>query len=224
MLPLKMKNIKGQKFDRLLVLRYLYSKKGRAHWLCLCSCGNKVIVSGKNLRNGNTKSCGCLNIDRIRERSRAKLENQRFGRLTVIELSYIKNQKTYWKCKCDCGNITIVVASKLKNGHTKSCGCLQKELMSKKIGKANSNWKGGITSEKYLIRSSIKYKIWRDKVFKRDNYTCQMCGKRGGKLQAHHKFLFSKFPRLRFTISNGITLCKNCHNKIKWEEIYFKIK
>jgi 5-methylcytosine-specific restriction endonuclease McrA len=222
MLSPRVKDIKGKRFGRLLVLRYLYLKRGKAYWLCLCDCGNKVIVDGGHLKSGHTKSCGCLNIDKIRERSRAKLKGQRFGRLVVIKFSHVKNGRTYWKCKCDCGNIAIVVANKLKSGHIKSCGCLRRETMSKRIGRANPNWKNSATSKNQLIRNSIKYKNWRDKVFERDNYTCQMCGKRGGKLQAHHKFPFSKFPMLRFEVRNGITLCEECHNRIKWEEIHFK--
>lgn len=55
-----MKNIVGQKFNRLLVTgRASTTKDGRITWFCLCDCGNTVIASGKGLRNGHTKSCGC---------------------------------------------------------------------------------------------------------------------------------------------------------------------
>lgn len=55
----------GNKYDRLTVLErsdsYKYSYGGSAaQWLCECACGNRVIVVGKNLRSGNTRSCGCL--------------------------------------------------------------------------------------------------------------------------------------------------------------------
>ena len=53
---------------------------------------------------------------------------ERFGRLVVVaQDKYIKNRGTYWLCKCDCGNMTIVIGQNLRNGHTKSCGCLGKE-------------------------------------------------------------------------------------------------
>ena len=61
------------------------------------------------------------------------------------------------------------------------------------------------------IRNSNKYIEWRKNVFERDDYTCQICGKIGGELNAHHKKSFSKYEDLRFTLSNGITLCKECH-------------
>jgi 5-methylcytosine-specific restriction endonuclease McrA len=94
------------------------------------------------------------------------------------------------------------------------------EVARARTGKNNPSWKGGVTPENHLIRSSADYKNWRTKVFEKDNWTCQMCGKRGGRLEAHHKFPFSKFPRLRFKGANGITLCERCHNEIKWEEIF----
>ena len=52
---------------------------------------------------------------------------------------------------------------------------------------------------------------WRKAVFKRDGYTCQTCGKKGGHLNAHHIKSFSKHEELRYDLNNGITLCKPCH-------------
>lgn len=50
------------------------------------------------------------------------LTGQRFGRLTVIERDTSRTDRVYWWCRCDCGNITSVVARDLRNGKTKSCG------------------------------------------------------------------------------------------------------
>jgi len=52
---------------------------------------------------------------------------KKFGRLTVLELAYKKDYKPHYKCRCECGNETIVSKSNLQNGHTKSCGCLRKK-------------------------------------------------------------------------------------------------
>jgi 5-methylcytosine-specific restriction endonuclease McrA len=70
-----------------------------------------------------------------------------------------------------------------------------------------------------------EYKAWRLSVYKRDNFTCQYpnCGRKGfsAKIQAHHIKRWADFPELRFLVSNGITLCKRCHNNIeKQEEIF----
>jgi len=61
-------------------------------------------------------------------------------------------------------------------------------------------------------RNTPQYTRWRKDVFKRDNFTCQDCGQRGGELQAHHIKPFSKYLKLRHEVSNGVTLCKRCHN------------
>ena len=54
---------------------------------------------------------------------------------------------------------------------------------------------------------------WRTKIFNRDNYTCKCCGKKGGRLQAHHIKGYKKYPKLRYELNNGITLCIKCHQK-----------
>lgn len=60
-------------------------------------------------------------------------------------------------------------------------------------------------------RNSPEYREWRDSVFQRDDYTCQKCGLRGGELNAHHIKPFAKYKDLRLDVSNGITLCIDCH-------------
>lgn len=87
-----------------------------------------------------------------------------------------------------------------------------RHFTSEMVSGANGcNWKGGITPEIIRIRTSTVYAKWRKAVFERDNYTCQMCGQWGGRLNADHIKRFRDFPELRFEISNGRTLCDPCH-------------
>ena len=60
------------------------------------------------------------------------ITGQRFGRLTVQEFDGREDTHYYWKCVCDCGNVRRVGRTHLRNGHTKSCGCLSKEVTSKR--------------------------------------------------------------------------------------------
>ena len=79
-------------------------------------------------------------------------------------------------------------------------------------GEKSHFWKGGISPQNELERKSARYKRWRERVFKRDNYTCRKCGRKGY-LHAHHIKPFAKYPKLRFKVSNGRTLCRECHKK-----------
>ena len=79
-------------------------------------------------------------------------------------------------------------------------------------GEKSHSWKGGMTPIHDRIRKSAEYQIWREHVLKRDNYTCQFCKKRGGKLHADHIKPFALHPDLRFELSNGRTLCIPCHH------------
>lgn len=63
-------------------------------------------------------------------------------------------------------------------------------------------------------RRCAEYKEWRRNVFERDNYTCQVCGMRGVKINAHHIKEYAFFPELRYKAENGVTLCVPCHKEI----------
>lgn len=92
-----------------------------------------------------------------------------------------------------------------------------------KKGHIPSNYKGN-KSLNYSLRRSIEWKVWRSKVFERDNFTCKHCGVRGVYIEPHHivsvkECIEMKNLELVFNIDNGLTLCKPCHDKITFKRI-----
>lgn len=82
---------------------------------------------GKIFKRNNIKTRNLIKNPKLNTGIKEDLLNQRFSRLLVIEPAESINGKSSWKCLCDCGNIKIVKAKYLKNGDTKSCGCLNIE-------------------------------------------------------------------------------------------------
>jgi len=81
-----------------------------------------------------------------------EMVNKKFGRLTVIEdVGADKRQEALWRCLCECGNIIVSLGGNLRSGHTKSCGCLKKELAREAL----------TTHGKRYIP---EYKIWADMI------------------------------------------------------------
>jgi hypothetical protein len=84
----------GQRFGWLVVLERAGSKSGRAMWLCLCDCGNKVVVSRNDLARGHTKSCGCLR----REKNKTNKAGLTHG------MSKTREYRAYQAAKARCTN------------------------------------------------------------------------------------------------------------------------
>lgn len=92
-------------------------------------------------------------------------------------------------------------------------------------GSDNSQWKGGQCYLRHTWMSRYEYKEWRAAVFARDAYTCQMCSKISkGDIQAHHIRPWRDFPKLRFEVDNGITLCEGCHLSTRGKEMDFVVQ
>ena len=71
------------------------------------------------------------------------LTGKRFGRLVVTRREGTRGLQPLWLCSCDCTNTCLVIGYNLRIGHTKSCGCIQRELMAIKFGPLNPNWGDG---------------------------------------------------------------------------------
>lgn len=115
-----------------------------------------------------------------------------------------------------CGKLIWVYKSQVqrKKYCSRKCYALNQRLIQKG---ANSHlWKGGATKENQVARTRAVYREWRLNIFDRDNYTCQICGKRSGSgkrvvLHAHHIEEFSENLDKRYDVKNGTTLCVDCH-------------
>ena len=123
-------DLKGKIFGRWTVISQAPASNHREiMWNCICSCRVQKTIRGFTLKNGMSKSCGCLQKEWVREARFIDLTGQIFGRLTAISRApNDKNKNTMWNCKCICGSECIVNGYDLKIGHTQSCGCLQMEI------------------------------------------------------------------------------------------------
>lgn len=125
----KLDDLTGKKFNKLTVVKRGENICNHPAWICRCDCGNYTLVSSQNLRNNTTKSCGCWRKEMPTTRT-LDISNQRFGKLIALEIDYKRTLNTphgngtYWKCKCDCGNIVSVPLQSLRRGHSNSCGCI----------------------------------------------------------------------------------------------------
>ena len=93
----KCKNLKGNKFNRLTVLKQsesrLYGNTKKRMWMCKCDCGNELILNTSALTSGNTKSCGCLHNEKSKEnsiKSRYKISKKDAG-FNNVKNSYKSN-------------------------------------------------------------------------------------------------------------------------------------
>lgn len=103
------------KFNKLTIIAFSKKIGKRKIWKCSCECGNITYVSESNIKNGHTKSCGCL--------GKSIFEGKRIGKLTIKNKHSSNNKGGYWNCLCDCGKYKILSADSLYK-KTKSCGCL----------------------------------------------------------------------------------------------------
>ena len=101
--------------------------RNRTHWLCQCKCGSIRNIRQDNLKNGQSKSCGCLNG---KSTNTIDLTNQTFGKLIGLyptEKQYI-DDSVIWRFRCECGNEIEAPGWRVKNGHISSCGCLKSSV------------------------------------------------------------------------------------------------
>lgn len=124
------KEMIGKTFNYLTVLEEIKErdKYNKIYYKCICKCGKEVINTGIAIRSGAVNSCGCLSNERKRSKD---IIGSKFGRLTPYE-AVKKNNRWYYKCRCECGNEAVIRGDSLKDGKTTSCGCERNIAVSKR--------------------------------------------------------------------------------------------
>lgn len=223
------KNRAGQRYGRLMAIcpTELRSASGEIVWKCVCDCENVIYVSGGNLQNGNTQSCGCLGKEsRHKNGLKAGPENGKrnikdltgrvFGRLLVLRRSKYRPQTTYrninWLCRCSCNRYTIVSSGDLRNKSTQSCGCLNRENHTTH-GMSNTKEYDSWLATKRLEQKreldfewTLEMKLALKKLFP----TCVVCGS-VKILGEDHVLPLSKGNGLK--PGNAVILCQSCNSK-----------
>ncbi len=138
-------NLTGKLFGRWKVIKYSNNNK----WLCQCECGMIKVVNGQSLKNGKSKSCGCLQKEVASEKHCSNLIGKQFGRLKVIGKLPSRNKKSYWLCQCECGREHMASGNSLIQGLVKSCGCLFENMRKR----------GNLTKEEFTKKRL--YGIWQ---------------------------------------------------------------
>lgn len=121
-------DLTGQIFGRLTVTS-LDSINPGAIWKCRCICGRDKLARACQLKNGNVRSCGCLQREaasitgRSLPRKTRDISGQTFGSLTAVKPAGTNGRNVLWECLCECGTLAIVPTNSLTSGNTKSCGC-----------------------------------------------------------------------------------------------------
>lgn len=173
--------------------------KSQWHWLFECDCGVLKVINAVNVRNGQTRSCGCA------------LKGHSPTRETRIKMRDAKllNPTLYWK-----GKKRLEVLSWLTPFKKQSTPWNKGKKLPQFSGALNPCW----IQDRTKIKSSDKkhldgrYREWMFAVKNRDRWKCKISnGDCSGRLEAHHILRWSDHPELRYEINNGITLCHAHH-------------
>lgn len=146
-------DLTGKRFGKLIVIgRNNDYNDQKCHWNCICDCGNTYITTTNYLTSGKRKQCQKCGYRENGLKKRKDMTGEKFGRLLVLEMIYNDKHRAFCKCICECGKEKIVLASNLKRGTTKSCGCLEKE------SRYNRNHVLNLKGKKYGLLTVLEFK------------------------------------------------------------------
>lgn len=212
-----------------------YRKRNRVKINCIVCGKERIVPASKSKSKTCSRECFAKEASR-----RQTIKNTNWkGRVKIVKCIICgKDTKDYMGnkrfCSLECKSQWQIYG--LKGENNPFYGRKHSDSVKLKLHYRFS--KGEISNLNKSIRSTHKYNSWRNEVYKRDNYTCKNCGKRGGVLNAHHdihlsdiieqfceqnNIVISEIKRedifkmitndIFFDKSNGITLCKVCHKE-----------
>jgi len=204
------KDLTGQKFSELTVLRLGEKQRRRWKWVVLCSCGAETSAFGNNLIRGFTKSCGC------KQGGEPNVSvGERFKRLVVVDrVESTETGSSRWLCRCDCGKKKVISGKNLVRGYTGSCGCygkIPREMTA--FNMAFGRYKTNARSR--AVEWGLSDSAFRELIEDR----CHYCGKyptiveklRGVKLPYLHNGVDRKDSGIGYVEGNVVTCCTGCN-------------
>lgn len=184
------KDLAGQVIGRLTVVSYAGSVTRKcgtptATWLCRCECGTERVFTRDGLRS--TRSCGCLRrehgrntignalkarhagwradtVPRPRKRKQQPVEDltgKVFSRWTVVERAAANvNGAAAWNVRCQCGSTGVRRGTDLRGKRTLSCGCLLRELHTKRLKKARRGPDGRliVSPGRFALKGGLQHR------------------------------------------------------------------
>ncbi|QIG62518.1 HNH endonuclease [Sporosarcina phage Lietuvens] len=189
-----------------VLLEEEYHAKPNARMRYICVCGTEAHVSWSNFKNGSRcRECRITKVSVARRKYTVGDVATIFSKQgkTLLEDNFT-NSSQLLKYICKCGERSAISLNNMLAGK----GCYK--CRNKKIAELKKD--PNITDEERLHRRNVpEIRVWRSAVYERDQYTCQCCTEKGGRLNAHHILNYADHRGVRFEVSNGITMCEECH-------------
>lgn len=176
----------------------------------IAKCGHEHFISLANFKSGKGRICPTCTYKIVGDNKTLSYKNvkktfEEHG-CKLLSKKYL-DARSKLKYVAMCGHENLIALYSFKSGQGRMCS-----KCAMPSGKDNYMWNPNLTDKDRIRgRFTKENAIWRKSVYKRDNYTCQITGEKGGSIVAHHMKPYYKYKDLRSEISNGITLNKEFH-------------
>jgi len=181
------------------------------------SVSKRQLGDKNHMWNGGKREIICKQCGKIFRQHKSKADRQFCSYNCYLGSKGHGAAKKEIKCPT-CGNLFENKYDMSRARKYCSPECHRKMQSMRQFGSGSHFWQGGKVHGVRRLRNHPLYAEWRKNVFERDGYRCQICGVVGGRLVAHHLVPVSENPRKALRLSNGATLCWNCHADIHWPE------